>query len=126
MKRSERAKLINKIEKLLLIKLKKERGDRCEICGKRELVGLFHILPKGKYQRIRFNEENLLLAGWWCCHYPYHHDFYKTRDKIIPRIKELRGEDYEDRLKFLNAIEVKLTKFRLECIYHALKNTVKN
>lgn len=76
-----------------------ERGERCEICGARnQRLGLFHILPKGRYPRIRFYKENILIAGWFCCHFPWHHSYYEARDRIVPRIKELRGENYEEDL----------------------------
>ena len=102
--------LIKKCEHLLLKMLMVERGNKCEICGKKKILGLFHILPKGKYPRLRFYKENLLIAGWYCCHYQWHHDYYESRDRIAPRIKQLRGDDYEEKIAKVGEDCPKLTE----------------
>jgi len=114
-------KLKEKIDDLLLEKLKSERGDKCELCGGRNQLGLFHVLSKGSHPRLRCHERNLLIAGWFCCHFIFHHDFYIARDRIIPKIKELLGEDYEEQLWALERTLPILDRMELESIYENLK-----
>ena len=124
-RKSDKAKLITKIETLLREQLKKERGDRCEICGRSGgNIGLFHILPKGKYPSLRFAKENILLVHWYPAHYLWHHDYHYAR-KIEQKIKKLRGEDYEKRLKVLAKISPKLTMSYMNLLYEALKKEAK-
>ena len=128
---SPKGKLIKKIDDLIRAELKRDRGDRCEICFRTSdnlpyPLSTFHILPKGNYPRIRFHKENLLLACWspqyyiGFCHNIWHHNPFK-RDKIEKRIIELRGPDYEDRLKVLNATAPKITATYLKMLYEAYK-----
>lgn len=97
----------------------------CQLCGSRKQLGLFHILPIGRYPRLQLHRDNLLLTCWFGCHYPFHHDFYKARDIIVPRIKEVLGEDYEEELKELNNTQPKLNMTRLEEIHEELKELYK-
>ena len=119
---SPKMKLIEEIEDLLRAKLKKERGNICQICGKKicRPVGLFHILSKKDYPRLRFHEFNILLAGWFSCHHDFHHNPYKS-PAIIERIKELRGKNYEDRLKIIDKGMPKMTMFYLQNKLMSLK-----
>lgn len=119
---SPKGKLIKKIDDYIRGEMIKERGGLCEICcGPGIGLGLFHIMEKGKYPRIRFHKENLLLVGWFCCHYDWHHNFRVARDRIQPRIIQLRGPDYEDRLKVLNVGAPKITATYLRLLYEAYK-----
>jgi hypothetical protein len=68
-KRTERAKLIEKIEKLIRAKKLKECGGICQFCGSQSKLGLFHILSKGAHPRIRLYEDNMLISCWMPCHY---------------------------------------------------------
>ena len=115
-KQKTRSNLIKKCDAQMFKILLVERGAICELCGGRANLGTFHILSKKKYPRIRYHKKNLLIAGWFCCHFPFHQDYYMARDKIIPRIKELRGENYEDELKALDAISEKLSLTRLNIL----------
>ena len=116
-KKRPRTKLIESIEKILFQILIHERGRKCEICGARnQRLGLFHILPKGRYPRLRFYKDNLLIAGWFCCHFHFHHSYYEARDRIIPRIKELRGESYEDELREKDLVALTLSEDYLKVL----------
>ena len=119
---SRRQKVINKCKGLLLKILKIERGDWCEICGKRSNnIGLFHILPIGRFPRIQLYKQNLLLACWFNCHFSWHRDQMSAKVLIEPRIKKLRGEDYMNDLIKLDVTAEKLSLVRLKVIYEALK-----
>ena len=120
-----RTKLIESMERILYDILVYERGERCEICGGTYNLGLFHILPKGEYPRIRFYKQNLLIAGWYCCHFHWHHNFYTGRDRIIPRIKELRGENFEEELRALDITATPLTDTYLRALKRALEKELK-
>jgi len=120
-KRSPRQKLIDEAESITFQILQYQRGSLCEICGgKTDQLGLFHILPKGRYQRLRFHKMNLLLACWFNCHYPWHHDYWIARDVIEPKIKELRGDNYENKLRALDLSAPKLTMTYLQVLIKAL------
>ena len=75
-KRSSKARLMQKIQDIMRDILKIERGDKCQLCGREsDNLGVFHVLPVGGYQRIRFNFENVLLTCWFPCHFDWHHNF---------------------------------------------------
>ena len=96
-------KIIKDAEDLLRKILIHERGRMCQLClSSTRHLGMFHILPKKHFSRLRLERKNILLAGWFCCHQEWHDDYYRARDKYEPRIKALCGEDYEIELKVLN------------------------
>jgi len=88
---------------------------RCELCGKTAGLGRFHILRQGLYPLMMFHDCNVLIAGWFCCHEKYHPlgGDEPESQRIINRLKELRGETYRDDLLTLDAIQPKLTMFQL-------------
>jgi len=117
-------KLIEQCEDLLRKILIAERrsshsssGRVCQICGNPVAnPSLFHILNKKDFPRLRLDARNILLAGWWCCHYKFHHDPYFARDVVWPRIAELLGPDWEAQLKVLNSTKPKLDMLELSKI----------
>ena len=121
---SQRQKIIKQIDNLLLVKLKQERGDICEIHNKKcSRIGKMHILSKGKYPRIRFNSFNIILAGWFCSHFWTHHDSEDARAIFTKkRIIELRGKDYKEQLLILDKTSPKLTMCYLKTYLEALQN----
>ena len=124
---SRRQKVIDKCKSLLLKILKIERGGCCEICGKHtNNIGLFHILPTSRFPRIQLHKQNILLAGWYCCHYAWHHDHMSAKVLIEPKIKALRGEDYMNDLIKLDVTAEKLSLVRLNVIHEALKLELKS
>ena len=122
---SDRQKLILACEQLMRKIIRLERGRRCQFCRRTKGVGLFHIMPKGQYQRIRFHRDNLLLAWWFPCHYTWHHDPHKAKE-IEKKIMKLRGSDYKERLTILNKISPKLTDFYLKNLKFALERELEN
>lgn len=106
-KRSDRKKLRDKIGAIHLKILRHERGDRCEICQIPGNVSRFHIMPIGSYPKLEFVDENILLVHWMnnCqAHFLHHHAGSDDPRNIrtLRRIKELRGEDYRERLSEMN------------------------
>lgn len=100
-KHSTKGRLINEIGKIHLQILKiKRNGPRCEICGRIGNVGRFHILSVARHPRLRFVDENVLITCWLPCHYLWHHAGPNDPRciRIMERIIELRGPDYEERL----------------------------
>jgi len=114
-KKSPKMKLIDSCESLLRKILILERGDRCEICLTQHpyKLGLFHILNKKDFPRLRLHADNILLAGWACCHKRFHNDPYFARDVVWPRIAEILGQNWETILKVLNSTLPKLSMFEL-------------
>jgi len=110
MKKSERAKLIEKCERLIREDKLRMVGNKCQFCGRTAGLGLFHILSKGAHPRIRLHEDNLLIACWFPCHHQFHHSPYIARDVIFPKIAEICGEDWEE---YLLELERSLPKLGL-------------
>lgn len=118
---SSRARLVQKTQDLMREILKIERGDLCEICKRRrDGLGVFHILPVGGYPRLRFHFQNVLLACWYPCHKNWHHDFYKAQE-IDKRIKELRGENYKDKIAALEFSAPKMDALRIRMTHDAFE-----
>ena len=124
-KRSERKKLRDKIGALHLKILKFKRGHRSEFTGKEDVVlGRFHILDVARFPRLEFHEENILLSEWFGVHFDWHHNYYKAQE-IEKRIMELRGKDYKEKLMMLDRMQPRMTTLRLQMIYEAFKQAVK-
>jgi len=124
-KRSEKKKLRDAIGKLDFEILKIKRGNKCEIHNKPcANLGRMHILPISKYPRLEFTEINIILAGWYCSHFYFHHNSDNPRAiEAKKRILELRGhtnwEDLLTELKILHETMPRHTKFYLQLLYHA-------
>lgn len=91
---SAKGKLRKQIGALHLKILKLRRGNQCEICGKTAPnIGRFHILRTGRYPRLEFVDENVLLSCWYPCHFAWHH--YGANDernaRTLETICKLRG-----------------------------------
>ncbi len=127
-RKSERMILIEKCEDLLRDILKIERGDRCEVCGRTPTnLGLFHILVKARYPNMRLNRYNVLLTCYMPCHYFFHHDFSDPRAKrTIDKIIELRGADYENKLKAIDKFQASMTMFQLNLYHKAFKQELES
>ena len=105
--KSPRAKLYRELDKIFFKLLKHKRGETCEISGRpANGLGTFHILSKATAPRLRYSEQNCLLVNWLPYHYAHHqhNEGHKLYDECIARIKELRGEDYIEKLKMLNSL----------------------
>lgn len=114
--------MIDKCETIIREELIKKCGNRCQFCGRTTGLGLFHILSKGAWPRIRLHKDNLLIVCWFPCHNKFHHDPYHARDYIFPKIKDIKGEDYELKLWQLNESMPRLTMVELERIHKELLN----
>jgi len=53
-------------DKLFRQVILKERPNKCEWCGKVVPVFVCHILPKGMYQKLRYQRTNVLLLCYYC------------------------------------------------------------
>ena len=114
--RERRKKLEEDLEALITEVLKLRYKGICQICEKsvQGHGGQFHVLPKGGlYVNLKYHPANILYAGWFDCHFPFHHDFFKARDIIYPRLVALLGEDFEDRLKAISRGLPKVTETEL-------------
>ena len=122
--KSDRQIYISRILKHLREERKKEKGDKCEICGRwQPNLGMHHILERSRCPRLIVHSENLLLMCYLPCHNDLHHftannPRYK---KVEARIRELRGDDYEEKLLILDKQQPKLTLTLLKFMAEAYK-----
>ena len=115
------SQLIRECDKLISKIIIAKRGRVCQICGGTEDLGVAHILNKESYERLRYHEKNLVVMGWWCCHIYFDSDLYVSRKRIIPKIKDLLGEDYEEQLKLLNKTAPQINRTRLILLHVSFK-----
>lgn len=121
---STKGNIINKCRTLFFKILLYERKRKCEICGSTYNLGTFHILPTGTYPKLRFRFENVLLVCWWNCHNPWHSS--PTKKKFIEKkIALIKGANYEQELKELDAKLPKEVAFDFNFIYKWLKGKLK-
>ena len=72
-RKSERQRLIEQLDALVSRKVRDRDGWRCVRCGSKNNLGAAHILPKGRYPRLRFEEYNLVTLCWLPCHEGFWH-----------------------------------------------------
>lgn len=69
----------------------------CVLCGaRRPDLGVMHILGKKAHPELRWDLNNVVLAGWGCCHQPYDHD--PKRRPCIERLIEKHFSNYKNAL----------------------------
>lgn len=116
--KTERQKLEKKIEELITKRLREKYGNVCQLCGKKGKAGQFHILPKGGlYVNLKYHPANILWSGWFCCHYPWHRNYYKALDIVLPLLFKKLGTGYESSLQGLSRSLPKMTFSVLQEIY---------
>lgn len=136
--RSSRGKLIQKLDDIFRQIIRLHRGHTCEICGRQETslafpLSIFHILPKGKYPRMRFHSQNVLLACFspfqnkTYCHNAWHECCAHEREykKVEEGIVRLLGKEYWDELLKLDAIQPKHNKVYLNMLLAGYKIELK-
>ena len=126
--KSAKGKLVAEIDHLFLRILKKERGEKDEIDGRpANGLGMFHILPKGRYPRLRWARQNVLLVNWFPYHFSYHHDNpgHPVYDFVVRRICELRGKDWRKGLLMLEKQMPRQTMSWLRMFRTALRRELK-
>ena len=126
--KSDKKKIRDAIGKIHLELLRKKRGDRCEICGKQCVTGRFHIIRVAQAPRLEFVDENVLLSCWMPCHYAWHHNGAddKRNASIVLRIKELRGENYQDTINAIQAYKTKHDTMYLLALLQTMKQELKS
>jgi len=73
-KRSSRGKFLTKLDSLFRKILLLERTACCEWCGLIKPLQVSHILPKGRYAKLRWTRENVCLFCLGCHIYTWHRD----------------------------------------------------
>lgn len=111
-KKTSHSKSVKKADDLCRNIIKKRHGLVCQICGKKantyKTIGVFHVLGKKAFPNMRFDPRNLLWAGWFCCHYNWHHDPFFARDFVFPKLNKLLGSGWEEGLKKISQDKGKL------------------
>ncbi len=91
-KRSAKARLVSEADKLVR-ELVFARDRVCLRCGGTGAPTPFHIKPKGKFPRLRFELLNVIRVCWPCHRYHWHDDPIGGRewleDKLPGRIDQL-------------------------------------
>lgn|SRR3990167_1966923 len=129
--KSDKKKLRDKIGKIHLeiLKIKHKNFDTCEFCNKKtNRLGRFHVLNVGEHPRLEYIDKNIILSGWYCCHFKHHHyGSYNPKTKYIEdRLIELLGPNYRDELLIIEKGMPVMSMFYLECLYHSMANELKN
>lgn len=116
-KTSIRGKLLSEVDALFRQYVLKDCEQICEWCLRHMPVQIAHILPKGKYPRLRYHQQNILLLCYHCHLYRWHKD-----PMIASRfLDELKGKDYRLKLLTIDQTMPKLTNFYLYTLRAALK-----
>ena len=127
-KKSAKGKLREKIGALHLKILHFRNNGQCQICGRySNTLGRFHILEVSTYPNLEYHDQNVLLAGWYCCHEAWHHygpDHPKVR-VIKANVMRLRGANYHDELRIISLTAPALKGLQLELVYEAKKQEYK-
>ena len=123
-KKSDRQNIKDKCFALLREILKIERGNKCEVCGRKaNNLGLFHIISQAQAPCLIFHRQNLLIMCWQSCHFYWHHNQRSVQgQRVLRKIIELRGKNWERDLKSLAAIQPKMSAFQMGMYYEALKS----
>ncbi len=70
------------------------RDKTCQKCGHSNHLGAAHYYPKGKYTRLRYDLDNVILLCWLPCHFGWAH-------KDIPGFNKWFEEKYPERAERL-------------------------
>ena len=125
--KSSRQRLIERVGALHLKILRIKHGNKCQLCGRTETLGRFHILSVGSYPRLRFHEQNVLLTCWTNCHEIWHHQGPDDPQalRVLEGVKRLRGEDYRDQLLVAYRMTPELKMSRIELYKEVFKQELK-
>ena len=87
--------IIKKLDKMFRQIMLLKRGSECEWCKKtNNPVYVSHVLPKGKYVRLRYVEENVLLL----CYYCHIHKWHKNPHEAMEFVRKYKGEKHFEKL----------------------------
>lgn len=101
--KSSARKIKQQIDLLVKAKVLERDGHKCVRCGKTERLAASHILPKGKYPRMRFDALNILTLCVGC------HIFWWHRSPIDAHLwLEEKYPGLYDRLKVIAAVARKV------------------
>ncbi len=120
---SDVGKLKKKMDTLLFRILVLKRDKKCEIhnieCSN---LGPMHLLSKQTNPRLRYCEENIIIAGWYCSHYYTHQNSEDERAIYAKkRIEEIRGKDYRTNLLIYERMCPTLSITMLNMMYAGMK-----
>lgn len=92
-------------DKLFRRYILESRPSRCEWCGKiAPVLQVAHILPKGAYRKLRYEERNVLLLCF-PCHPP---NWHLHPLEVAKFIEEYKGRDYRLKLLAINELKSKV------------------
>ena len=113
-KRSDAGKLKQAIDKLFRQILLIERPHKCEWCKKETQVYVCHVLPKGRYPRLRYVELNVLLLCYYCHMIRWHKNPLEAN-----AFMESRASGSLEELKMLDKTMQRHDTSYLQLLHHA-------
>jgi len=120
---------MNKSQKNKLTKLLREtcfaRDSKCLRCGREDTLAPSHIYPKGKYQRMRYELDNVKTLCYGCHFHFWHSEPLKAAVWIkevidAPRLKKLKKMAQSTSLPLLDYDKIKETLETLKKDYETL------
>ena len=91
-RKSERRKLIEEADRLLKQLVLQRDLYRCVMCGRQDRLQVSHLLPKGKYPRLRFELLNTVLMCVGCHLYWWHRNPLEAHEWLDQRFPGRREQ----------------------------------
>ena len=89
-----------------------ERPNRCEWCMQTKPCDLAHLLPKGKYRKMRYDPTNVILLCRYC-----HDKFHSSPVDACTFIAKYKGVDYFDNLRLKDRMISRLPDLKILAEY---------
>jgi 5-methylcytosine-specific restriction endonuclease McrA len=113
---------LSKLKTLRFEVLLKRDGNRCVRCGRTTGLSPAHIYPTGRYPRMAWMLENIIVLCWFGCHDGWWHKnpleaaewYKKTYPENYKKLKALSQQDLPplDHVKIKEYLEKELEKWR--------------
>ena len=126
--KSKRSKLIKECDRLLSRILKIRRGFRCERCGKEAKprgLHAHHLLKKGHYGGLRYDEDNIVILCYHCHRFKAHSSDIETLQEFNKWVEEHLGRVKFTHLKQRGAKAKPIKTYMLEGLRDYLKMELK-
>ncbi len=116
-RQSKKGKKVIECDKLFRQIILKKRPNACEWCGRNFRLQVAHILPKGKYPKLRYYEWNIFLLCFPCHPMRWHNNPLEA----VEFTKRLRGKNYYRDLLLQDTMHPRMKPHQLDMIELSLK-----
>jgi hypothetical protein len=86
-----------KVDGLFRKVILKERPEVCDWCKNEKPCDVAHILDKGRYRKMRYVRDNVLLLCRYC-----HQQWHNNPCDAAAFLAKLKGVDYDTKLRFMD------------------------